>query len=66
MNKISPETHNKIIKHYGSVGEFAEKVGRSRQTVWAWMVGNHYIPVKIAKKVAKETGIKIDELMPDI
>jgi DNA-binding transcriptional regulator YdaS (Cro superfamily) len=49
-----------------SSSALAEKLGVNRGTLWRWEVGKTPVPVDRFSKIETETGLKREQLRPDI
>jgi transcriptional regulator with XRE-family HTH domain len=46
--------------------EAAERCGVKRQTWWRWETGSSRVDIELLSKVSEVTGIRREELRPDI
>jgi DNA-binding transcriptional regulator YdaS (Cro superfamily) len=63
---LAIEALNKAITIAGSQTKLAEKLKITPQAVQQWLVGGRYVPVKRASEIERLTGVKREQLRPDI
>lgn len=60
---MKTETKLRLIEYFGTQRKIAAFTGRCEHTVYRWLRGSHPIPVRIATRLAAQTGADFNDMV---